>query len=813
MKGGGDFLRRWAATYAYVGLIALAVFWMMDGITVAGRPPDREPAAGPAPARPTGRVFILLLDSLRYETAIAPELMPHLSRLRSSGVWARVNASYNAITVPCLRAAFTGHDDVSVLGFVQNFLRGDAAIESCFSQFAAAGLRTAAFSDGSFDQFGAAIGPSFTSTLSLHSPGVEDHDDEAVRRALALFHEGTHAMVIVHVRYTDYAAHQYGVGAPGYRRDFQRADRLVALANAAVAPADTLVIMGDHGHSPEGAHTLGQDVPTFALYRGPRFARGHDLGTIPLMSHRWFLSEIFNQPLPATGYMGGRHPAALIDAPGIDGAPGAGTAPAASRAPPLLWIYVALLITLGAGMICPERAPWMSAPGANFAVWLALPPAAAPMPWNAWIGTAAAGAIFVWLLRGQGARGWRVPAVGLAAGLGWHVWGRALAAARNLIHAVTPTQLALGWLAAGAIVVLVANRANRARLVAVVGLAYGFLALPTVHAEGFVAMMVPLLWLWLAAYVASLVREGRLRTRAALGWAAGNLALVFALTQALAGTRAAHFILAGFAPAVPAAPFDRGMLLWFALVWAGLIAKILIFFPAWPRRWAPLLARVAIIGILQQMEWRTWLPDAWGSLALMAALLGGWLAARRRDAELAQAFALGLLFFLFVYCVRPVRETYAYADLMLAGLMCAARWLRRFPQPENAAADGAVLGAVALLAAGFFTVGWSIEKLEWSRIYTWFPAQWVEACAIVLVPWIVAKTALPLVLARRVFGRELGDPAAWPGETLRRLAGLKVLTLLLVLTGLGASGTVSNVYLEGAQELAVLLMLWVGLAG
>lgn len=81
-----------------------------------------------------------------------------------------------------------------------------------------------------------------------------------------------------------------------------------------------------------------------------------------------------------------------------------------------------------------------------------------------------------------------------------------------------------------------------------------------------------------------------------------------------------------------------------------------------------------------------------------------------------------------------------------------------------------------------------------------------------LVPWIVAKTIIPLCLARTIMTRELRGIVAWPGETLRRLAGLKVLALLLVLTGLGVSGTVSNVYLEGAQQLAVLLILRVGLA-
>jgi hypothetical protein len=217
--------------------------------------------------------------------------------------------------------------------------------------------------------------------------------------------------------------------------------------------------------------------------------------------------------------------------------------------------------------------------------------------------------------------------------------------------------------------------------------------------------------------------------------------------------------------------------------------------------------------MLQLVQWRTWDPNAWESGVLIATLFGGWLAVRRRDSELAYALALGLLLFLFAYCVRPVREAYLWADCMLAGLVLAARWLRKFPQQENLTADYTVLASVAFIATGFFSVNWSIEKLEWSRIYTWFPADAVESYAILLVPWIIAKTALPLFISRVALQQELRGLAEWPGAGLTRLVGFKMLTLLLVLTGLGVSGTVSNVYLEGVQQLTVMLILWVGIAG
>jgi len=803
---GREWLRRRGNVYAFLGLLVLAGFWMMDGITVY-RPSASSTAAPAEPAaKPAGRVFVLLLDSLRYETAISPAMMPSLAALRARAVWARVRPSYNAVTVPCLRAAFTGRDEVSVLGFVRNLLHGDEMIESFFSQFAAAGRHTAAFSDGSFRQFGPAINPSHTTDLAIHSAGVEDYDDQAVARALALFREGGHEIVIVHVRYSDYAGHQYGVGAPDYVRDFQRVDRLVALADAAVPEADTLVVMGDHGHSPDGSHSLGQDVPTLALYRGPRFKQGFALGTIDIMSHRWFFSELFGLPLPAEGYMGGRYPEVFAGTPAVPDKIDL-TRPVSRPVPGLLWIYFGTLAVLGAGLLWPERAPWMRTRGAAGWVWLALPAAVLPLPWNAWLGAPLALAILGRLLLGQTWRVWLGAAAAVTVAVGWHWWGRLLAAGRERLETLTAAELALGWLVIGLIVALVATRENRRGLIAAVGLGAGFLALPTNYRYGFTGLMVPLFWVWLVGYAASLVREGRLRTWEALGWAAGSLLLIFGFTQSFAGLQTTHFIFRRFVPVTTLGFIDNPL-----LAERAVLAKLIIFFPAWPRRWLPVLVKLALIALLFQVQWRHWDPGAAGSALLCAGLFGGWLALRRRDGELSGAFGLALLFFLFAYCVRPVRENYAWADCFFAGLLLATRWLRRFPQPENAAADYTVLGAVAFLATGFFTVSWSIEKLEWSRIYTWFPANWVESGAIVLLPWIAAKTALPLIIARTIMTRELGAQVAWPGDQLRRLAGFKVLTLLLVLTGLGVGGTVSNVYLEGAQQLAVLLMLWFGLA-
>ncbi len=792
--------QRRLGVYGFTLLVVLAVFWMMDGITVY----DAPAPAGRPPAIRHDRVFILLLDSLRYETAIDPDFMPTLAGLRERGTWAKVQASFNAVTTPSLRAAFTGRDEVSVLGFVRNFFHGDQKFDSLFARLAAGGGRTAAFSNGAFDQFGPVINPSVVKALTLHSAQVEDQEEAGVEQMLRLFREGQHDVVIAHMSYTDYAAHKFHVDGPNYRRDYRRADRVVARVAAAVGPGETLVVMGDHGHRENGSHSIGQDVPSFLLYRGPAFKAGHFLGTVPLTSHTWLLGQLFGLPLPV-GYSGGIHPEALAGDAATRTT--AGTAAVVAREPVtgVLWVYVAALAVIGAGLIWPERAPWMRPREARWLVWLTLLPALAPLPWNGWIGTVVALAVLGWLLRGTGLRVWIGAAAAIATGLAWHGWGRVLAGWHKEWQAVTGGQLVVAWLAAGALTLGWATRDNRRWFVIGAG-AVGFLTFATNYHYGFTAMMVPLLWLWFAGVMVSLIREGRLRTPAERIKAAMYTAAVFGFTQLFVGVEGSGFAFGRFVPV-----FDRWT--FETLVVTGLLAKVVIFYPGWPRRWLPAVVAALFIGASQFLHWRMWEPGAWDGLLVTGGLLGGWLGLRRRDPELAQVFLLGLLGYLYVYFVRPTRESYDRAACVLAALTLAARWVRRFPQPRNLRFDYVVLGVVAVLATGHFTMRWSIEGLEWSRIYSWVPAHLAETApvALIILPWLVLKSSIPLFTARVLLAREFAGAAPWPGEELRRLVGFKVLTMLLVLTGLGLTGALQNVYLEAVWQLVVLGILSVGL--
>ena len=68
-----------------------------------------------------GRLFIYFIDSLRFDYAVNPKLMPRLSRLLPESVWGKVTPCSTNMTVHCVEAAFSGIDRSTVLAFGEDF--------------------------------------------------------------------------------------------------------------------------------------------------------------------------------------------------------------------------------------------------------------------------------------------------------------------------------------------------------------------------------------------------------------------------------------------------------------------------------------------------------------------------------------------------------------------------------------------------------------------------------------------------------------------------------------------------------------------
>jgi hypothetical protein len=705
------------------------------------------PLAAPQPRADTalapGRVFVLVIDSLRYQTAISEETMPHLAALRARSTYARITPTRDAVTVPCLRAAFTGRDRTRVFGFVENFLKGNAGLESMFTALAQAGRSAAVYSDGAFDQFGERgierLSNGDATPESDESEDRRDHVDEqnaVLPVAFAEYNTGRRDLVVLHVTYTDHVAHEVGVGAPLYKQRFLAADALVEQLDRELPAGDTLVVMGDHGHDQQGRHAVGLDVPTYALYRGPRFAHGLDLGTLSIRDHRYLMGFGLGLPLP-DDYGGERHAAALRASAAGLGSYAALAGPqkvVSPGVPSEHYVGYGLGALLLAGL---------------FALWLRL--LAAPVV-----------AGFVGAL------------VVCALGVGFPY-------VRSFVHEPSYSVLSLLWIALWAAALLTTWRSRRLELGTAVLAIPLFVAVPTVYRYGAPVALGPV-WLgWLLC--ASLVLPRPPLSAAGLACA---MLVPFGFAESI-GFRFEEWIL------WPPAALPSGFLL------LSLLAKIVIFIPSRALKDVALGLGAAGLVTLAQLGHVPF------SLQLPAALVLLALGTLRKH-TIASVTGLVLL---HRYSVRIPTNAYYWQDCLLAALVLSARYVRELPSDTRTHAH-AVLLWLAFFSSGWVSFAWTLHRLEWGFLYEFWSAAFVESHVGAFLPLLMGRFALPLLAARVLLRRELGDnrPALAPGWVL---AGSKVASLMFWSYGTAFVSVASDVYLEAVQETSLALVLLLGL--
>jgi hypothetical protein len=664
-------------------------------------------------------------------------------------------------------------------------LKGNAGLESIFTALAGAGRSAAVYSDGAFDQFGdrgiARLSNGDPVGKGGENQDRQDHVDEqnaTLALALGEYQSGTRDLVVMHVTYTDHVAHEVGVGAPLYKERYLVADGLVARLDRELPAGDTLVVMGDHGHDASGRHAVGLDVPTYALYRGPRFAAGMDLGTVAIRDHRYLLGFGLGLPLPGD-YAGERHVKALRGELGSYAAAVSGRRMISPGVPREAYVAYGL----GALVLA-----------CLFALWLRL---------TASLGVRAeAGPHF-------GALG---PS-SLSGALGALViclLGMAFPRVRPIVHEPHYLTLAAIWVGLWTGALLLTWRTRRLELGWVVLALPLFFAVPTVYRYGAPPAMAPA-WLGFLACVVMLL--GR-RTPLLAAAASCVLLVPFGFSES-SGFRFDEWVF------WPPAALPNGFLL------LSLVAKWIVFVPALPSTAIAIACGLLAASFVTAVQ--LGLVPYVAQLAAACALLifcamdAQW---RRRGTPhiltvsndraslppdtFATTACVTALLLLHHYAVRVPTSAYYWQDCLLAALVLSARLARPLPSPARTYAYAALL-LFGFFASGWVSFAWTLHRLEWAFLYDFWSAAFVESHVAAFLPLLMGRFALPLLAARLLLRRELGVAANRGLHLAWLLIGSKVASLMFWSYGTAFVSVASDVYLEAVQETSLACVLLLGL--
>ena len=224
--------------------------------------------APPAPGEPLGapltrRVVFVLIDALREDTSLKPDVMPFLNELRGRGASATIHSRPPSYSQPGYSTLLTGAwPDVSD-GPTINLDYAEIPTwtqDDLVSAVQRAGRKAAVSGYYWFEK----LIPQAAVDASFYTPGEDAAADRAVvDAALPWLKANDHPFVLIHIDQVDYAGHHEGGPAdPRWDAAARRADDLLAeIAAALDLSKDALFVASDHGQIDRGGHG-GQDPIT-----------------------------------------------------------------------------------------------------------------------------------------------------------------------------------------------------------------------------------------------------------------------------------------------------------------------------------------------------------------------------------------------------------------------------------------------------------------------------------------------------------------------------------------------------------------------
>jgi hypothetical protein len=732
---------------------------------------DAPPARRDGGHLPPGRVFVLIIDSLRAQSA---ENVPALQDLRRRSLFVRIKA-IQAATVPSLRAAFTGVRQRSIFGFVGNFVHGTRTVPSIFTQLAAVGGRTAVFTDLSFFELAPGV-------ADLHPnqdpPGDEETSERrALARALDLWNTREHQLMVFHYTAIDHVAHQHPITDPVYRHAFEVADQVVRQVDEAVGPDDTLVVMGDHGHDETGRHHPGLDVPTIGIYRGPRYQAGVETGPAGLQIHRYLMSWGLGLPL-ARGYRG-------VGAPGLLGAtplPAAYAAPPSDIAPVRNWptrliYFIPLVLIVACASLAAAIALDVRPDGSAARI----------------LGATFAGAGFFELL------------------------GAFLANRRLNVRPATVYDILGSWGVALLIAVGLTLTGRRRTATWLLLLVPGLLLYPSPAWFGWAAIMGPA---WFIALVLLAVDWARRRFILREGPGVTTQERLALLALPAVGAALLHFVYAETDGVV--AGSWRGYLTsnsWTYWIVLSLLARLVIFVR--PGKSAAVNVTAVLLSLFFTLvSFGDLLPSGPAQLAAACFMASAaWIARgiSTRDvlrgrppgtaAGLYLALGSGALLLFYRATVVLEERTLLEMEILLAALRLSAIVGKTLGAERDRRWFAVWLEAAALLVAVWSTLALTLNRLEWAILYRFFEPTAVMHHVGWLMPVILFRYAIPLILARRLLAEAQPPDARGTWRAACVILTARLATLVLMVIGMGVLDPSNEPFRTAVQSVVTVSVL------
>ena len=225
---------------------------------------------GDGPDKP--RVVLMIVDSLRAQTAWDPDIMPFLSGVRERSLWGRMTPCLSQLSLLCERTMLEGREPLFVTGLT-NFTGMEVQAPSLLSRLKGRGAHIAMVADHvAVDAYAHTL--AWKKTFADRPEPRPTRDHWSMKHALELLDDPAMDVAVILIIDTDSIAHREGIHTEFYRAYFRETDDFLREFVGRLRPGDSVVILGDHGHDAAGSHSTGVHAPTTYFALGPAFATG-----------------------------------------------------------------------------------------------------------------------------------------------------------------------------------------------------------------------------------------------------------------------------------------------------------------------------------------------------------------------------------------------------------------------------------------------------------------------------------------------------------------------------------------------------------